>query len=71
LLPKLPAVGSDLRPHSLFDEWNGQGNGEPIEQTKLARYGTIDWLSGQYKTEKAYTEKVSPRSAPVMSASCR
>ena len=27
-------------------------------------YGTIDWLFRQYKTEKAYTEKVSPRSRP-------
>ena len=31
---------------------------------KIARYGTIDWLFRQYKTEKAYTEKVSPRSRP-------
>jgi len=45
-------------------EWNDQRKGEPIEQAKMARYGTIDWLSRQYKTEKAYTEKVSPRSRP-------
>ena len=38
--------------------------GEPVEQGKIARYGTIDWLFRQYKTEKAYTEKVSPRSRP-------
>jgi hypothetical protein len=38
--------------------------GEPIEQAKIARYGTIDWLFRQYKTEKAYTEKVSPRLRP-------
>jgi hypothetical protein len=31
---------------------------------KIARYGTIDWLFRQYKTQKAYTEKVSPRSRP-------
>ena len=31
---------------------------------KFARYGMIDWLFRQYKTEKAYTEKVSPRSRP-------
>jgi hypothetical protein len=46
--------------NALFDEWNDQRNGEPIEQAKIARYGTIDWLFRQYKTEKAYTEKVSP-----------
>jgi hypothetical protein len=49
---------------ALFDEWNDQRTGEPIEQEKIARYGTIDWLFRQYKTEKAYTEKVSPRSRP-------
>ncbi|MDU6141706.1 hypothetical protein, partial [Bradyrhizobium sp.] len=50
--------------NGLFDEWNAQRKGEPSEQGKIARYGTIDWLFRQYKTEKAYTEKVSPRSRP-------
>jgi hypothetical protein len=50
--------------NALFDEWNEQRKGGPIEQAKIARYGTIDWLFRQYKTEKAYTEKVSPRSRP-------
>jgi hypothetical protein len=50
--------------NALFDEWNDRRRGEPIEQAKIARYGTIDWLFRQYKTEKAYTEKVSPRSRP-------
>jgi hypothetical protein len=50
--------------NSLFDEWNDQRRGKPGEQGKIARYGTIDWLFRQYKTEKAYTEKVSPRSRP-------
>jgi len=50
--------------NGLFDEWNGQRRGEPGEQGIIARYGTIDWLFRQYKTEKAYTEKVSPRSRP-------
>ena len=50
--------------NALFDEWNDQRKGEPIEQAKIARYGTIEWLFRQYKTEKAYTEKVSPRSRP-------
>jgi hypothetical protein len=48
--------------NALFDEWNDQRKGESIEQAKIARYGTIDWLFRRYKTEKAYTEKVSPRS---------
>ena len=50
--------------NALFDEWNDRRRGEPLEQAKIARYGTIDWLFRQYKTEKAYTEKVSPRSRP-------
>ncbi len=50
--------------NALFDEWNDRRRGESIEQGKIARYGTIDWLFRQYKTEKAYTEKVSPRSRP-------
>ena len=45
--------------NALFDGWNGQRRGEPGEQGKIARYGTVDWLFRQYKTEKAYTEKVS------------
>jgi len=28
--------------NALFDEWNDQRKGEPIEQAKIARYGTID-----------------------------
>jgi hypothetical protein len=50
--------------NALFDEWNNQRMGAPGEQGKIARYGTLDWLFRQYKTEKAYTEKVSPRSRP-------
>jgi hypothetical protein len=50
--------------NALFDEWNSQRKGAPIAQAKIARYGTIDWLFRQYKAEKAYTEKVSPRSRP-------
>jgi hypothetical protein len=48
----------------LFYEWKDRRKGGPIEQAKIARYGTIDWLFRQYKTEKAYTEKVSPRTRP-------
>jgi hypothetical protein len=50
--------------NALFDEWNSKRRGEPVEEGKIARYGTIDWLFRQYKTEDAYTEKVSPRSRP-------
>jgi hypothetical protein len=50
--------------NALFEEWNNRRKGEPIEQAKIARYSTIDWLFRQYKTEKAYTEKVSLRSRP-------
>ncbi|QIO35552.2 hypothetical protein [Bradyrhizobium sp. 1(2017)] len=50
--------------NALFDEWNDRRKGEPIELGEIARYGTIDWLFRQYKTEKAYTEKVSLRSRP-------
>lgn len=50
--------------NALFDEWNDRRKGQPIEEGKIARYGTIDWLFRQYKTEKAYTEKVSSRSRP-------
>jgi hypothetical protein len=49
--------------NALFDEWNDHRRGEPIAQAKIARH-SIDWLFRQYKTEKAYTEKVSPRSRP-------
>jgi hypothetical protein len=50
--------------NALFAEWNDHRRGEPIAQAKIARHGSIDWLFRQYKTEKAYTEKVSPRSRP-------
>jgi hypothetical protein len=50
--------------NALFDEWNDRRKGEPVEPGKIARYGTVDWLFRQYKTTKAYTEKVSPRSRP-------
>jgi hypothetical protein len=56
--------GQAIALNALFDEWNDQRKGEPIEQAKIARYGTIEWLFRQYKTKKAYTEKVSPRSRP-------
>ena len=50
--------------NGLFDEWEAKRRGEPVNDTRLARYGTIDWLFRRYKTEDAYTEKVSERSRP-------
>ena len=29
--------------NALLDEWNDRRKGGPIEQAKIARYGTIDW----------------------------
>jgi hypothetical protein len=47
--------------NGLFDEWNDQRRGKPGEQGKIARYGTIDWLFRQYKTEKAYAKETMMR----------
>ena len=57
--------------NALFDEWNDRRRGEPGEQGKIARYGTIDWLFRQYKTEKAYTEKSLRGHALTTNGSCR
>jgi hypothetical protein len=46
--------------NGLFDEWRNARLSEPV--TGLARFGTIDWLFREYRTTKAYLEKVSPRS---------
>jgi hypothetical protein len=48
--------------NGLFDEWRARLAGEPIES--IARYGTVDWLFREYKSSKAYLEKVSKRSRP-------
>jgi hypothetical protein len=48
--------------NGLFDEWRARLAGEPIEG--IARYGTVDWLFREYKSSKAYLEKVSQRSRP-------
>jgi hypothetical protein len=45
-----------------FDEWRAKVAGEPIEG--IARYGSVDWLFREYKSSKAYLERVSPRSRP-------
>jgi hypothetical protein len=46
--------------NGLFDEWWKAKNGEPVE-SRIARYGTVDWLFREYKNSKRYRERVSPR----------
>jgi hypothetical protein len=48
--------------NGLFDEWWKIKNGQPVES--VARYGTVDWLFREYKSSKAYLERVSERSRP-------
>ena len=48
--------------NGLFDEGRAIRAGEPI--ASIARYGTVDWLFREYKSSKAYLEKVSKRSRP-------
>ena len=48
--------------NALFDEWNAKRVGDPVEG--IARFGTVDWLFREYKSAKAYLEKVAPRSRP-------
>jgi hypothetical protein len=50
--------------NGLFDEWNNKRLGQEIPTASLYRYGTVDWLFREYKSSKAYLEKVSKRSRP-------
>ena len=50
--------------NSLFDEWNKKRLGQEIPPVASYRYGTVDWLFREYKSSKAYLEKVSERSRP-------
>ena len=50
--------------NALFDEWDANRKGEPIESGRLVRYGNVDWLFREYKSSKAYLKKVSARSRP-------
>jgi hypothetical protein len=54
--------------NALFDEWNDQRKGEPIEQAKIARYGTIEWLF--IRPRRLTPRKSRLAHAPTMSASC-
>jgi hypothetical protein len=44
--------------NGLFDEWNGKRCGESAPTGRLYRFGTVDWLFREYKSNKAYLEKV-------------
>lgn len=50
--------------NALFDEWNTKRKGGQITAGRIAAYGTVDWLFREYKQNKAYLEKVAPRSRP-------
>jgi hypothetical protein len=50
--------------NGLFDEWNQKRLGQSVETGTLCRFGTVDWLFREYKSNKAYLEKVAPRSRP-------
>jgi hypothetical protein len=50
--------------NTLFDEWNTKRKGGQVSASRLAAYGTVDWLFREYKQSKAYLEKVAPRSRP-------
>lgn len=48
--------------NGLFEEWRKARAGEPVES--IARFGTVDWLFREYKSSKAYLERVSERTRP-------
>jgi hypothetical protein len=50
--------------NGLFDEWNNHRKGQPLNRGPLLRFGTVDWVFREYKSSKAYLEKVAARSRP-------
>lgn len=50
--------------NGLFDEWNAHRQGQPVDPGALMRFGTVDWVFREYKSSKAYLEKVAVRSRP-------
>lgn len=50
--------------NGLFDEWNTKRQGKPFDRGTLLRFGTVDWVFREYKSSKAYLEKVAIRSRP-------
>lgn len=46
-----------------FDEWDDQRKGLPVTGGEAApKFSTVDWLFAEYRSSKAYTNKVSKRS---------
>jgi hypothetical protein len=50
--------------NGLFDEWNTRRKGGEIEEGRLVRYGTVDWLFREYLRSEACRERVSDRTRP-------
>ncbi|MCD9110265.1 hypothetical protein [Bradyrhizobium japonicum] len=48
--------------NGMFDEWDAKRKGEPVSGPAAPKYGTVDWLFREYRTSKAYLEKVAVRS---------
>jgi hypothetical protein len=55
----------------LFDEWNAQRKGEPIEQVKIARYGTSIGCSGNIRRKRPTLKRCHGAHAPTTNGSCR
>ena len=49
--------------NGLFDEWDAQRRGLPIEDRRVI-IGTVDWPSLAYKNSNAWKRKVAARSRP-------
>jgi hypothetical protein len=50
--------------NALFDEWNTKRKGGSVDTGRLVRYGTVDWLFGEYLNSEARRERVSDRTRP-------
>ena len=50
--------------NGLFEEWNTKRKGGQVEEGKLVRYGTINWLFHQYLASDSCRERVSDRTRP-------
>ena len=48
--------------NALFDEWDQQRKGMPINIPNAPKIGSVDWLFREYKQSLAYTKKVAARS---------
>jgi hypothetical protein len=50
--------------NGIFDEWDQQRKGLPItgDASGMPKYGTVDWLFREYKSSRAYLDKVAKRS---------